>query len=54
MDVPVGRDVVLHEDVGLGEALGERLGPVAGPARQVGAGVLGQPAALQGRDSTDT
>ena len=45
VNVSVGRDVVLDENVGLREALGQGLGPVAGPAREVGAGVLGQPAA---------
>ncbi len=42
VDVAVGREVVVDERVGLGVALGEGLGPVAGLPGQIGAGVLGQ------------
>ncbi len=42
VDVAVGREVVVDERVGLGVALGQRLGPVAGLPGQVRAGVLGK------------
>jgi hypothetical protein len=42
VNVAVGREVVVDERVGLGIALGEGLGPVAGLPGQVRAGVLGQ------------
>ena len=41
VNISVGRDVVLDEHVRFGEALRQGLGPITGPAGEVGAGVLG-------------
>ena len=43
VDVPIRSNMVLDKHVHLGEALLECLGPVAGPAGKVRAGILGQP-----------
>ena len=41
VDIPIGRHVVLDKHVSLSEALCKCLGPVAGSAGEIRAGVLG-------------